>query len=146
MANNLEFTFDITPNEGTGDTYRVVCRSRVLVKWEQQFRGASLANLERPSVTDLTAIAFMGAVDAGRYEGNLNNFRETNEVDLKSDLDIFAETAVAEENERRRGLGEGDMTPLEARKFEKRFRKENEDLDSDDDQDSRSVFGPGPTR
>ena len=139
--NNLEFVFDVKPDGG--ETYRLWCRSKVLGKWEQTFRGASLANLEKPKVSDLQAIAMVGAIHEEKYTGNLNTFRESHEIDLRSELDMFTEDAIRDENRRRKENDEEPMTPLEERKFEKRFRKENEDLD---ESEQESPFGSGPTQ
>ena len=141
MSTNLEFIIDVEP-EG-GEPYRLICKSRVLGAWEQMFRGASLSNLEKPSVTDLQAIAFVGAVRSGNFEGNLNTFRETHEIDMKSELDIYVEEEREAEEERLRAAGE-TRTKGAWRIWEKRLRKESEDT-LDSESNGASIFGGGPT-
>jgi hypothetical protein len=78
---NLEFTFVISPDDV--EPYRVTARSRDVAHWERTFKGASIDKLQSaPSVNDLEQLAWVTANRRGKFDDNLNMFRETCDFDM----------------------------------------------------------------
>ncbi len=137
----LEFTFDITPTEG-GDTFRLIAKSRVLGQWEREFRGRSLAGLDKIKVNDIEEIAYIAAKRDRGYTGNLADFRETHDVDILSPKTLAREKARIRAREDHEQLGQ-EWTDRDTERFDRAFDKEW-DADPDDDDDRNT--GGGPTR
>lgn len=136
----MEITIDVTPEDA--ETYRLVCKSRVIAQWEQTFRGASLAKLERDgSASDLVAIAFIGAKRAGKWDGNLNGFQEQHDIKVFSPHELRREKALQLEKELANDVGR-TWTEDDTYKFERRYDKEFGADGIDEDQ----PYGEGPTR
>lgn len=85
------FTLDITPDDG--ETYRLVAKTRHVVRWERLGKGRSLSRLETPSLTDLVEIAHVTAVAEGRFTGSFDAFLDLHEV---AGVDPAAEAAAQE--------------------------------------------------
>lgn len=137
----LEFTFDVVPTpEIGGEPFRLVAKSRVLGQWEREFRGRSLAGLDKIKVNDIEEIAYVAAKRDRGYTGNLADFRDTHDVDILSPKALAREKARIRAMEDRRELGQ-EWTEQDTERFDRAFDKEW-DSDADDDHDT----GGGPTR
>lgn len=72
------FAFEVAPDGG--EPYRVEATSRDISHWERVTKGASLARLEQPRMSDLEAIAHVASVRRGLYDGSLADFRASCDV------------------------------------------------------------------
>lgn len=135
----MEITIDVTND--SDETYRLVCKSRVIAQWEQTFRGASLAKLERDgAASDLVAIAFIGAKRAGKWDGNLAGFQESHDIKVYSPHELRREKALAVAKEKANDAGE-PWTDDDTFRFNRQYDKDF----GENAPDETTPYGEGPT-
>lgn len=135
----LEFTFDVTPAH-SGESFRLVARSRVLGQWEREFRGRSLAALDQLKVNDIEEIAWVAAKRERGYGDNLATFRDDHEIDIIGPKDLAREEARDLAKQEAEDRGE-EWTDADARRFDRAFDREWAAEDEDDE-----GLSLGPTR
>lgn len=77
------FTFAVTPDDG--EPFEVTADSRTISLWERTLSGRSMAMLDGASIkmSYLEELAHMAAKKAGKWDGNLADFRENCVIDLQ---------------------------------------------------------------
>ncbi|OLL69839.1 hypothetical protein Ae168Ps1_6396c [Pseudonocardia sp. Ae168_Ps1] len=76
------FTFEVVPDGG--ESYELVAASRDVVVWERTGKGRSLQQLtENLRMSDLYEVAHLAARRQGRFDGSLEDF--IGSVDLNLD-------------------------------------------------------------
>lgn len=138
---NLEFTFDVT-DLNSNETFRLTAKSRVLGRWEREFKGRSMSGLSQMRVNDMEEIAWIACKLHRSYTDNLAQFRDTHEVDLVTAQDMARDEA--RDRARQEALDNGqEWTEEDARKFDRAFDREWE---QGDEADYGIGDGSGPTR
>lgn len=76
--------FKLTPDDG--ETFEVTAKSRDVYLWEKTSKGKSFKQLmDSMSMVDLYAIAHLAAKRTGQFDGTLDEFSKTVDLDFETE-------------------------------------------------------------